>query len=61
MDDEAAKSRLLADLRYVRIALVGKVGGLCECDARRPLTPTGALVLGILSGLAWHVFTLTTT
>ena len=52
MDDALAKPRLLADLRHVRAALVGKLDGLSAYDTRRPLTPTGTTLLGLVKHCA---------
>ena len=52
MRDDIAKARLLDDLRYGRNVLAGKVIGLSEYDARRPLTPTGTNLLGLVKHCA---------
>lgn len=51
MIDDVAKAYLLDDLRWMRRALVGKLEGLSEYDARRPLTRTGTNLLGLVRHL----------
>jgi len=46
------KSTLVDYLQSARDALVWKVEGLSEYDARRPLTPTGSNLLGLIKHLA---------
>ncbi|MFF2013509.1 DinB family protein [Streptomyces sp. NPDC058195] len=46
------KADLLQYLQQGRDALVWKLDGLCEYDIRRPLTPTGTNLLGLLKHLA---------
>jgi Protein of unknown function (DUF664) len=48
MIDEFAKEYLHDDLRWIREALVWKLDGLTEYDIRRPLTPTGTNLLGLV-------------
>jgi hypothetical protein len=48
MIDEFAKDYLHDDLRWIREALVWKLGGLSEYDIRRPLTSTGTNLLGLV-------------
>ena len=48
MIDEFAKEYLHNDLRWIREALVWKLGGLSEYDIRRPLTSTGTNLLGLV-------------
>ena len=43
-----AKADLLGYLRARRADLLGKLDGLSEYDARRPLTPTGTNILGLV-------------
>jgi hypothetical protein len=50
--DDFAKEYLHGDLRMVREALVWKLDGLCEYDVRRPLTPTGTNLLGLVKHMA---------
>jgi uncharacterized damage-inducible protein DinB len=50
MDDP--KSTLVEYLQSARDALVWKAEGLSEYDARRPLTPTGTNLLGLVKHLA---------
>ncbi|WP_142458191.1 DinB family protein [Geodermatophilus aquaeductus] len=52
MDDDAAKAVLLRYLTTAREALLWKLEGLPEYDARRPLTPTGTNLLGLVKHLA---------
>ena len=52
MIDEFAKEHLRDQLRWVREALVWKLDGLSEYDVRRPLTPTGTNLLGLVKHLA---------
>ncbi len=49
MDD---KAMLLGYLRLRRADLLGKVENLSEYDARRPLTPTGTNLLGLVKHVA---------
>ncbi|XAS68813.1 DinB family protein [Micrococcaceae bacterium Sec5.7] len=49
MDDKAI---LLRYLRTRRESLLGKLEGLGEYDARRPLTPTGTNLLGLVKHVA---------
>lgn len=51
MDD--AKETLRRYLQAGRDAVIWKVEGLSEHEARRPLTPTGTSMLGIVTHLAW--------
>ncbi|MBC7275199.1 DinB family protein [Nocardioides sp.] len=48
MDDDFAKTHLHDKLRAVREALVWKLEGLSEQDIRRPMTPTGTNLLGLV-------------
>lgn len=48
MIDEVAKAHLHRKLRAVREALVWKLDGLSEYEIRRPLTPTGTNLLGLV-------------
>ncbi|SDD05225.1 Protein of unknown function [Geodermatophilus telluris] len=52
MDDDAAKATLLQYLTSAREALLWKLEGLSEYDVRRPLTPTGTNLLGLVTHLA---------
>jgi uncharacterized damage-inducible protein DinB len=52
MIDDYAKTYLRDDLRWVREALLAKLDGLSEYDARRPLTPTGTNLLGLVKHLS---------
>lgn len=47
-----AKADLLFYLRSAREALLWKLDGLSEYDARRPLTPTGTNILGLMKHAA---------
>jgi len=46
--DDFAKEYLHGELREVREAMVGQLDGLSEYDIRRPLTPTGTNLLGLV-------------
>jgi hypothetical protein len=50
--DEFAKEYLHGELRWIREALLWKLEGLSEYDIRRPLTPTGTNLLGLIKHLA---------
>lgn len=52
MIDEFAKEYLHGDLRWIRAALLWKLDGLSDYDIRRPLTPTGTNLLGLVKHLA---------
>ena len=47
-----AKSSLHSSLRSVRRAMLSKLDGLSEYDIRRPLTPTGTNLLGLVKHLS---------
>jgi uncharacterized damage-inducible protein DinB len=47
-----AKSSLHSSLRSVREAMLSKLEGLSEYDVRRPLTPTGTNLLGLIKHLS---------
>ena len=49
---ETPKDTLIEYLQGARDAMVWKVEGLSEYDARRPLTPTGTNLLGLVKHLA---------
>jgi uncharacterized damage-inducible protein DinB len=51
-DEAAAKDVLHRYLRAARDALVWKLDGLSEYDARRPLVPTGTNLLGLVKHVA---------
>ena len=51
MIDQLAKEYLRADLKSARAVLLHKVDGLSEYDIRRPLTPTGTNLLGLVKHL----------
>ncbi|AUS81154.1 type I restriction endonuclease subunit M [Actinoalloteichus sp. AHMU CJ021] len=51
MIDEFAKEYLHGDLREARETVVWKLDGLSEYDVRRPLTPTGTNLLGLVKHL----------
>lgn len=51
MIDAFAKEYLHGALRHVREALVWKLDGVGEYDVRRPLTPTGTNLLGLVKHL----------
>lgn len=48
MDDDVVKAHLHQKLRAARDALVWKLDGLSEYDTRRPMTPTGTNLLGLV-------------
>ena len=50
--DDFAKDYLHSQLRTTRQALVWKLDGLSEYDIRRPLTATGANLLGLVKHMA---------
>lgn len=50
---ETPKQSLLRSLQAGRDALLWKLDGMSEYDARRPLTPTGSNVLGIVKHLGY--------
>ncbi|WP_418958844.1 DinB family protein [Streptomyces tritici] len=52
MDDSQVKADLVRYLQDARDALVWKLEGLSEYDVRRPVTPTGTNLLGLLKHLA---------
>ena len=52
MDDAAAKADLQRYLQRGRDAVVWKLEGASELDVRRPLTPTGTNLLGLVKHLA---------
>jgi hypothetical protein len=52
MIDEFAKAYLHDYLKHIREAMLAKVDGLSEYDARRPLTTTGTNLLGLIKHLA---------
>ena len=47
-----AKSSLHSSLKSVRAAMLSKLDGLSDYDVRRPLTPTGTNLLGLVKHLA---------
>src|SRR5436305_14761235 len=51
MIDEFAKEYLQSDLRDARATMLWKLEGLAEYDVRRPLTPTGTNLLGLVKHL----------
>jgi uncharacterized damage-inducible protein DinB len=53
MTDLDAKANLRDYLQYGRDALVWKLDGLSEYDVRRPMTPTGTNLLGLLKHMAY--------
>jgi Protein of unknown function (DUF664) len=48
MNDDVVKAHLHQKLRAAREALVWKLDGLSEYDIRRPITPTGTNLLGLV-------------
>jgi uncharacterized damage-inducible protein DinB len=53
MSDPGAKADLQRYLQVGRDALLWKLEGLSEYDVRRPMTPTGTNLLGLLKHLAY--------
>jgi uncharacterized damage-inducible protein DinB len=53
MTDEGQKADLQRYLQAARDALLWKLEGVSEYDARRPMTPTGTNLLGLLKHLAY--------
>ena len=53
MTDTAAKADLQGDLQAGRDAMLWKLEGLSEYDVRRPMTPTGTNLLGLVKHLAY--------
>ena len=52
MNADAEKDDLLGYLRVRRANLLGKLDGLSEYDIRRPITPTGTNLLGLVKHVA---------
>ena len=52
MIDDFAQAYLHDDLRAARQSLLGKLDGVSEYDARRPLTRTGTNLLGLVKHLS---------
>jgi hypothetical protein len=52
MIDDVAKEYLHGDLREVREVMLCKLDGLGEHEIRRPLTPTGTNLLGLVKHLS---------
>jgi uncharacterized damage-inducible protein DinB len=50
--DDEAKTYLHGELRWIREAVLSKLDGLGEYDLRRPLTSTGANLLGLVKHLS---------
>lgn len=50
---ETPLDTLVRYLQTLRDAVLWKLDGLSEYDARRPLTPTGTNILGLVKHLAW--------
>ena len=59
MVDDFAKAYLHDDIRAARQSVLGKLDGVSEYDARRPLTRTGTNLLGLVKHLtmteAWYL------
>ncbi|MFE0172237.1 DinB family protein [Streptomyces sp. NPDC059002] len=53
MIDDFAKENLHSDLRNVREVMLWKLDGLGEYDIRRPLTPSGTNLLGLVKHLSF--------
>jgi hypothetical protein len=49
----AEKAALHAHLERARDALIWKVEGLTEADRRRPITPTGTNLIGMVKHMTW--------
>jgi hypothetical protein len=47
------KAALHAHLKQARDSLIWKVEGLTEADRRRPMTPTGTNLIGIVKHMTW--------
>ena len=57
MNDDLVKECLQQERQWVRDALVWKLEGLSEYDVRRPLTPTGTNLLGLVKHVAtWEAW-----
>ncbi|WP_369216712.1 DinB family protein [Streptomyces flavofungini] len=52
MMDDLVRERLHSDLRQIREVMLWKLDGLGEYDVRRPLTPTGTSLLGLVKHLS---------
>lgn len=52
LGEQAIKADLLEHLGRLHTAILGKLDGLGEYDLRRPLTPTGTNLLGVVKHLA---------
>ena len=53
MMDTGAKADLQRDLQAGRDAMLWKLEGLSEYDVRRPMTPTGTNLLGLVKHVAY--------
>ncbi len=53
MDMGAEKELLHTALHGARDALIWKVEGLAEADRRRPMTPTGTNLIGLVKHMSW--------
>ena len=53
MTDPGAKAHLQQDLQAGRDAVLWKLEGLSEYDVRRPMTPTGTNLLGLVKHVAY--------
>jgi uncharacterized damage-inducible protein DinB len=53
VDDDGPKADLQRYLQTARDALLWQLEGLAEYDVRRPMTPTGTNLLGLLKHLAY--------
>ena len=49
----AEKAALHAHLKRARDSLIWKVEGLTEADRRRPMTPTGTNLIGMVKHMTW--------
>jgi hypothetical protein len=52
MIDTSAKSYLHNDFHNIRATMLWKLDGLAEYDIRRPMTPTGTNLLGLIKHLS---------
>ncbi|HEV8064496.1 MAG TPA: DinB family protein [Acidimicrobiales bacterium] len=59
MSEADAKQTLHRHLQYARESLIWKLDGLSDYDIRRPMTPTGTNLLGLVkhcAGVEWGYF-----
>ncbi|MCW2842148.1 MAG: sle [Nocardioides sp.] len=53
MSQTDARQTLVGYLQIARDAVLWKLDGLSEYDVRRPMTPTGTSLLGLVKGYDW--------